>query len=187
MSALVKRQEFAVRFGSGVTRQTVHIGKMLKAVRGIELLGYVAAGLDGVPVTYQIRFDEIQSPQLKSWATPGYSFPLCRQNGANAVATGHMVMMFDTPRLVSNQGVTTLEQLTCTISTATGAAPSYTELTMWFNILYEDDRMDLLPETVTDRFNGMLNFNEPLPRRMEERIAIDVAQRAAFSRLRQGK
>ena len=177
-----KTQDFVVRFASGVTQQTVHIGKKLQAVRGILLNGYAAAGLDGTtPIAHVLRIAESSCQQLQSFALPGYAFTLCPQYLVAGVGT--YAVEFDKPRVVASQAVPMLQQLTLTISTATGAAPVYTELVMSFSIVYEDDRMDLLDPAILETGHFMLNHNIDQNTEAERNVAIAASRAAIFSRL----
>lgn len=182
MSALTKTQDFVVRFASGVTQQTVHMGKRLQAVRGILLNGYAASGLDGTtPIAHVLRIAESSSQQLQSFSRPGYAFTLCPQFISGGA--GNYTVEYAQPRVVASQAVPTMEQLTLSISTATGATPVYTELVMSFTIVYEDDRLDVLDPAVLEVGRIMLNHNIEQNDADRRRAEIASAQAAIFSRL----
>ena len=184
MQSLLKTQDFAVRFASGVTRQTVSIGRPLKAVRGINLKGYAASGVDTAPMMHFIKIEELGAHQMTSESLPGYAIPVAALSYHPVTNLGNCIVDYDKPRMVSNQAVPLLRQLTIHVATSTGVAPIYTELLLFFEIIYEDDRVELLPEEMTRPQFTLHDYNKRQPTEADDRVQRYMAQREVFSRLR---
>lgn len=134
----MKTHEFAVRFGAAVAATPflrAPLGKQLKSTRSIELSHFTVDSPGGSSATWMIKLGNgVNTPSTNSWSQSGYAFP---------VGTASNTVVFDRPRLLSFHAVPTLGSLDITITDFDGGPVSFTSLTLWLLVRYDDDHTDL--------------------------------------------
>lgn len=187
----MKFHEVVFRFGAQAATNpelTVNIQKTLKSVRAICLKEYHVIALPPLNIqTMRLDFpgSQIRPQQTSSSNRGGFlvSTATDARGAANSTAS-HTV--YDTPKLLAEADLPSLERLTLQLSNAEGGPVTFQEMTIWFYIYYEDERTDLAAvaseQGVREPISGKNNWRHPyIPSVTQQGEIYDALERAVFS------
>ena len=187
----MKYHEVVFRFGAAAgTRPqiTLNIQKTLKGVRAITLKEYHFIGVPAANnQTFRLNFPgtQIRPQQTSNSNRGGYLVSASTDaRGAGTSTAAHT--LYDTPKLVAQCTLPSLERLTLEVDGSEGGAVTWQEATFWFYIYYEDEHTDLgvvaTEQGIREPIRGQNNWRHPyIPTQAQQGEMYDAITQAVFS------